>query len=115
MAANLPFRALFSPRYGMAVKNLYDNAKRQLPAFTFSGTFTKRGIAGLETYTGIIQVDLDHLGEQGFAIVDLKKRLEIDPFVVFAFVSPSGDGSKIGVRVDSAAKHHVEAFLAMQR
>ena len=46
----------------------YEDAKKKLPAITFSGTFSKRKIAGLETYSGILQADLDHLGEKGFKL-----------------------------------------------
>jgi hypothetical protein len=96
-------------------KDAYDEAKKKLPAVTFSGTFTKRGIAGLAKYTGIIQADLDHLKEKGFDIGELESRVSLDPHVAFSFVSPSGDGLKIGIRVTSGAEHHMEAFLGMQR
>ncbi len=96
-------------------KDAYDEAKKKLPAVTFSGTFTKRGIAGLAKYTGIIQADLDHLKEKGFDIGELESRVSLDLHVAFCFVSPSGDGLKIGIRVTTGAEHHMEAFLGMQR
>lgn len=96
-------------------KSEYDAAKKKLSAVTLSGTFTKRGIAGLETYSGIIQADLDHLHREGVDICELKKRLSLDPHVLFCFVSPGGDGFKIGIPVATGYEDHTEAFLAMQR
>jgi len=96
-------------------RTAYDQAKKKLPAFTISGTFTKRGSAGLDRYSGIIQVDLDHVTEKGFDLGELKARVSADPHVEFVFDSPSGDGLKCGFLVESRAKDHAEAFLAMQR
>ena len=96
--------------------NAYETAKKErLPAFTFSGTFKKRNSASLETYSGLLQVDLDHLFAKGIAFGHLKKRLQIDPHVAFCFLSPSGDGLKIGLRVETGPEDHLKAFLAIQR
>lgn len=96
-------------------KSNYEKGKRNLPCATFSGRFWKRGNAGLEEYTGIIQVDLDQLKAKGIDKGDLINRLKIDPHVVFAFESPSGDGLKCFIRVEAIAAEHADAFLAMQR
>ena len=96
-------------------KSEYDAAKKKLSAVTLSGTFTKRAIDELETYSGIIQADLDHLHREGVDICELKKRLSLDPHVLFCFVSPGGDGFKIGIPVATGPEDHTEAFLAMQR
>jgi hypothetical protein len=93
----------------------YAEAKKNLTAFMFSGTFTHRAKTGLQHYTGIIQCDLDHLQEKGFDIRELKNRISHDPHVLFYFISPSGDGLKIGIRVATGPEDHVNAFLAMQR
>ena len=93
----------------------YDQAKKKLPAFTMSGTFARRGAAGLERYSGVIQADLDHLKEKGFDLGDMKARVSADPHVEFVFDSPSGDGLKCGFLVESIVEDHAEAFVAMQR
>lgn len=98
-----------------AARDIYQKRKKNLPAFTISGTFTKRCVAGLKQYSGIIQADLDDLGSKGVNKVELKRQIEIDPNVLFCFESPSGDGLKCGIRVEALAEHHAEAFLAMQR
>lgn len=38
----------------LAAKSNYDAAKKMLPAITLSGTFGRRAIAGLETYSGLL-------------------------------------------------------------
>ena len=96
-------------------KRIYDEEKKQLSAFTFSGRFTTRSKEGLETYTGIIQVDLDHLKSKDIDIADLRRRVAADPHVAFSFPSISGDGLKCGVRVATGAEEHLNAFLAIQR
>jgi len=93
----------------------YATAKQALAAITISGTFPKRGVAGLEKYSGVICADLDHLKAKGFAIEELKQRVAADHHTLFCFASPSGDGLKIGVRVESGAEEHEEAFRGMQR
>jgi hypothetical protein len=96
-------------------KARYDNAKKRLPAVTISGTFTKRGIEGLEYYSGIVQADLDHLRAKGFDLSELKERLAGDPHALFVFESPSGDGLKAGILIATGAEDHAAAFSAMRR
>lgn len=99
----------------LAAKEAYDKPKRNLPAFTASGTFNHRAIDGLDTYSGLLQADFDHLGAKGVNLADLRARAEIDPHVLFSAVSPSGDGLKMFFYVDSGVDEHAEAFLGMQR
>lgn len=69
--------------------------KCALPACTFQGRFSRRNNAGLLQASGIIVADVDHL-----PIPDAEKyTLADDPNILFAFISPSGNGLKIGVRV----------------
>ena len=93
----------------------YDTEKKQLPAFTISGTFKERKIAGLTKYSGMLLADLDHLRAKGIDIGELKQRLAIDPYVYFYFVSPSGDGLKVAFNVASGDENHPQSFLGMQR
>ena len=93
----------------------YDAAKKRLPAITISGTFTKRAISGLETYSGIVQADLDHLKAKGFDIGVLRERLAGDPRALFVFDSPSGDGLKAGILIETGAEDHAAAFAGMRR
>ena len=44
-----------------------------------------------------------------------KTKIRMDDFVFASFVSPSGNGIKIFVKVSSVAEQHKETFLALQR
>lgn len=88
-------------------KNQYNAQKTQLPAFTVSGTAKTRKEAG--EHSNLIQVDLDALDEQ---LPELRKRLGADPHVAFGFVSPSGQGLKLGVLIDG--NRHAESYRAVE-
>lgn len=85
----------------------YDREKRKLPAFCISGTAASR-TEPLE-HSGLLQIDCDKLN--GTADT-LREQLKNDPHVAFGFVSPSGDGLKLGLRIDG--DRHAESFEAAQ-
>lgn len=85
----------------------YDDRKRFLPGFCMSGTGDDRKQP--QTHSGLLQVDLDHLNGD---LATLRERVKADPHVAFGFVSPSGVGLKLGVRIDPA--RHAESFAAAQ-
>jgi hypothetical protein len=87
-------------------KSPYDNAKRHSPGFTPAGTFTTRANANLDTPSQVLNFDFDHVANLPDALAMLRQ----DPWVVYAFISPSGDGLKVGVwasgiRNDTTYKH----------
>lgn len=81
----------------------YRDAKKHLTAFTFAGTFTRRKADKLESHSGVVVLDFDHLDD----LTECRARVERDSCVVFCFVSPGGDGLKVGVRVPDL-EHHGE-------
>lgn len=87
----------------------YRNKKKELPAFTASGIFSGRKATDLILHSGFICIDLDKLvGIVQRVRADLKK----DPHIAWGFVSPSGEGLKIGVPIDG--KKHLEEHRAVQ-
>jgi hypothetical protein len=86
-----------------------DKLKKQLLGFTPSGTFANGRKAELLTqYSGYVILDLDKLNPS-----DLEKAKSIASSITHtfaAFVSPSGNGLKIIVAVNSTAEHHNLAF-----
>ena len=68
-----------------------------LPLVTFGGTFSRRGVDGLEETSGLVNLDIDHISSLGLSLEDLKERLSKDREigVRLLFTSPSGDGLKI--------------------
>jgi hypothetical protein len=60
-------------------------------------------------HSGLLQIDLDKLGASLSAV---RETVRQDPHVTFGFVSPSGDGLKLGLRIDG--ERHAESFAAAQ-
>ena len=77
-------------------KSAYEQAKRQLEAFTPAGVFSRRRNAGLTEASGLVHFDFDHPANLAAA----KDLLRQDPWVTYAFLSPSGDGLKVAVWAD---------------
>lgn len=98
-----PVRVAFR-EYGKAEA---DTLKCKLPGVLFSGSFTKRNNKSLVQHSGIICIDIDSLGDQ---INEVRKKIDNDPFTFASFVSPSGTGLKVLVRMEPDPAFHSEAF-----
>jgi putative DNA primase/helicase len=110
----------YSTRVGYVRKQLaygkerYQQAKKSLPGFTPAGTFTHRANAHLGQATNLVHYDLDGVSDVAAA----KALLADDPYVLYAFVSPGGDGVKFAIATDAtieddqAYKHAWQTVLA---
>ena len=85
----------------------YDTFKKTLPGFCVSGT--ARGRKEPLEHSGLLQVDCDKLNG---ALDGLRERIKNDPHVAFCYVSPSGEGLKLGLAIDPS--RHQESFEAAQ-
>lgn len=94
-------------------KKQYDNIKKTLPAVTWSGLFSSRKIAGLEQYSNLICLDIDHLTQD--ALIPLQETIPLDPYTFLCFLSPSGQGIKVIIKVDSESADHKQAFEALEK
>ncbi|MGE0638118.1 MAG: BT4734/BF3469 family protein, partial [Bacteroidia bacterium] len=97
----------------IADKEKFNQEKTKLPGVTWSGTFTTRHADKLETYSGLICLDVDKLPE-GMTLEDFEQILDNDKYVYTYFVSPSGHGMKILIRLSTEVKFHKEAFIALE-
>ena len=88
--------------------------KKQLPAICFSGTFNKRSDASLIEHSGLICLDFDGYTKQKDLLQD-KDRLTKNKFVYSVFVSPSGNGLKVLVRIPADAENHVNYFNSLEK
>ncbi len=86
----------------------YDAYKKGLPAFCVSGTAIDRRTP--LDHSGLLQIDIDHCAEH--LLDDLLPELKEDCHVAFGFVSPGGDGLKLGLHIDS--DRHEESFRAAE-
>lgn len=81
--------------------------KQQLPAFTASGKFIGgRKKQHLAAYSYFVMQDFDNVSYPEFYV----KLATADPYTYACFISPSGNGFKIIVRVSSEAQYHEQAF-----
>jgi len=94
----------------------YRNRKKQLPGVTFGCTLKARSlkdINNLLSCSGVIVPDLDHLPDPAA----IKDQLKADPNILFAFISPGGDGLKVGMYADDirGMDVHHRFFKAVER
>ncbi|MFZ1856636.1 MAG: BT4734/BF3469 family protein, partial [Chitinophagaceae bacterium] len=83
--------------------------KQQLPAFTPSATFTeKRLLPNMENYSGFVHLDFDKLTpEQLNAAFQIIAAIS---YTFICFISPSGNGLKVFIEVNTGADHHDTAY-----
>lgn len=81
-------------------KDEYSRQKKLLPAVTWAGTFSRRDSEHCLGYSYHVVLDLDDVGKD---FVIIRALAMTDPNVVACFVSPSGIGLKIIIRVDLSA------------
>src|ERR1035437_6118588 len=87
----------------------YANAKKILLAFTPSGRFEGgRKTECLVEYTGLVVLDIDKLPED--ELLKTKALVAACVYTFACFISPSGNGLKVLVRVSTGVDRHREAF-----
>jgi len=88
--------------------------KKQLLAFTPSAVFTeKRQMPFLEMYSGFVHLDFDKLSPEQLDTA-FKVIAEI-PYTFLCFISPSGNGLKVFIEVNTGIEHHDTAYLQVQQ
>lgn len=87
--------------------------KQQLPAICFSGTFNKRLDTAIIEHSGFICLDFD-----GYpSLKEMKTEKEIlstDKHVYSVFISPSGDGLKVIIKIPKDIQEHKNYFNALE-
>ena len=90
------------------------NKKKQLLAFTPSAVFSeKRQMPFLEMYSGFVHLDFDKLTPEQLDAA-FKVIAEI-PYTFLCFISPSGNGLKVFIEVNTEIEHHDIAYLQVQK
>ena len=93
-------------------KSERNELKKQLPAICFSGEFNKRNDNSLVKHSGLICLDFDDYEKKKELLQD-KERLSKDKYVYSVFVSPSGNGLKVLVKIPEDADNHVNYFNSL--
>jgi hypothetical protein len=88
--------------------------KKALPAICFSGTFNKRTDASLLEHSGLICLDFDGYLKQKELLQD-KETLSKNKYVFSVFISPSGNGLKVLVKIPADAENHTNYFNSLEK
>ncbi len=101
-----------SIRYAVHSEDLKtaDEIKSKLVGFTTSGTFgTARTKENITSYSKMICLDFDKLDHQ--ELQEILTIIKICNYTYVSFISPSGNGIKVIVKVNCDADGHEEAYI----
>lgn len=76
-------------------KEQKNKEKLKLPLIGFGGEFSSRGNANLVKSSGLAMLDFDHVEN----LNELRQNVDTDSYTLSSFVSPSGDGLKVLVKI----------------
>ena len=94
-------------------KTARNELKKNLPAICFSGQFNKRSDASLLEHSGIMCLDFDGYKKQKDMLQD-KEMFINNKFVLSVFVSPSGNGLKVLIKIPADADNHIKYFTSLK-
>lgn len=95
-------------------KELADNIKVTLPAICFSGIFTKRADSSITEHSGLVCLDFDKYESIEILNIDFDK-FKIDKYTFAMFISPSGIGIKLLVKIPKDIDNHKKYFDALEK
>ena len=87
--------------------------KKKLPCVLFSGEFSSRADNALINHSGFICLDFDGF-ENEEVLMFSKDYLTRDKYTYSVFVSPSGDGLKVIVKIPTEAENHRSYFNGLK-
>ncbi len=91
----------------------YAKNKSKLPGVCFNGKFKTRSASGLVQHSGLITLDFDKLKDMKAAIA-LRDKMSKDKYTFASWISPSGKGIKVLVRIPAEPKRHKGYFEALK-
>ena len=94
-------------------KEKRNQLKQSLPAICFSGKFTKRNDSALSLHSGLICLDFDNFTSEKLMLEE-KEIITKDRYTYSVFVSPSGLGLKVLVKIPAEADNHKKFFQSLQ-
>jgi hypothetical protein len=88
--------------------------KKQLPAICFSGSFNKRADNSIVEHSGLICLDFDGYAKQKELLQD-KENFTKNKYVFSVFISPSGNGLKVLVKIPPDPENHTNYFNSLEK
>lgn len=96
------------------IRSTSDNElKKQLPCICFSGQFTYRNAKSITEHSGFICLDFDKFPDSD-TLIAWRDTLEGDVYTYCIFLSPSGNGLKVLVKIPPIIKNHKGYFDALK-
>ena len=95
-------------------KEKRNELKQKLPAICFSGKFNKRNDASLLEHSGVICLDFDGY-ESDKLLLEEKEMLTKDRYTYAVFISPSGMGLKVLVKIPAEGENHKKFFNSLEK
>jgi hypothetical protein len=92
--------------------DLRNKIKKNLPSVCFSGKFTKRADSAILEHSGLICLDFDKFPSEE-EMVQFNEFIQKDKYTFASFVSPSGNGYKVVVKIPKDHKFHKMYFDAL--
>jgi hypothetical protein len=89
-------------------------AKENLPGFVMSGQCDTRKEGDFH-HNGILCIDLDGKDNPDLSVDEMRERVGKFNFIYGWFVSPSGDGLKVMVKILPSESRHKQSFLTAER
>jgi hypothetical protein len=88
--------------------------KKKLPAICFSGTFSKRADNAMIEHSGLICLDFDDFPSYD-EMDEYREKLSKDKHTYAVFISPSGKGLKVLVKIPRDYENHRKYFNALEK
>ncbi len=95
-------------------KSERNEIKKKLPAICFSGTFKKRADNSIILHAGLICLDFDGYEKQKDLLHD-KETISKNKYVYSVFISPSGNGLKVLVKIPADPDNHQNYFNSLEK
>ncbi|HAI43925.1 MAG TPA: hypothetical protein DCM40_40430, partial [Maribacter sp.] len=95
-------------------KSERNELKKKLPSICFSGVFNKRSDSALVEHSGLICLDFDGY-EKKKDLTEDRLKFEKNKFVFAVFVSPSGNGLKVIVKIPKDSENHTKYFNSLNK
>lgn len=95
-------------------KEEQNKLKSDLPSICFSGIFKNRSKNGIISHTGIICLDFDKYNTIDLLNEDREKLIN-DKYTFALFISPSGNGLKVIVKIPKDIDNHKLYFDALEK
>jgi hypothetical protein len=91
-------------------KELYKKYKSKLKVISFCGLFENgRKLSNLSHYNNLIVIDIDEIADIG----EVKSKLVNDRYIMALWDSPSSQGLKGLIKVDSTIENHKDFFFSL--